>query len=80
MSDWQQRKEKVATPKFLPKIGTDWCHLCGVRSSTTFIEFNVPYNAEHDIEEPARLVRLCAGCIGLIAVELHTKQSEGSKT
>lgn len=47
----------------LTKTGNDWCHLCGKRRKTTFVQFDIPSDAENEIIEPSRFVRMCKDCV-----------------
>lgn len=64
-------------PRFFVSKGNDWCHLCGRRSHTRFVGFDVPENAEHSRKDSRRgYVRLCYECVraALAAVETEDGQ------
>jgi hypothetical protein len=60
------------------KTGVDWCHLCGERKNSIFIELSFLFNAENpEMEGPGRFVRICKDCVRKISVEMvHTKVVE----
>ncbi len=49
---------------FVGRKKSDWCHLCGKRNDTHFVEFTVPKNAEHSTTDASRgYFRICSGCV-----------------
>lgn len=58
------------------ELRDDWCHLCGFRRKGLFVTFDMPYNAENNIAEPARYVRLCEFCVAKMRSVLKREETE----